>query len=95
MPIHDIQKRRQYYRNRYHKLKKQKELPVINEQVDQTILIEPTKQEEPPEIKYSNNLHKYTFKPIITVPNNNSSLDDVLNENANKKSQYVSDKLSF
>ena len=97
MPIHDIQKRRQYYRNRYHKLKpqKQKELPVLNEQVDQTILIEPTKQEEPPEIKYSNNLHKYTFKPIITVPNNISSLDDVLNENANKKSQYVSDKLNF
>jgi hypothetical protein len=87
MPIHNIQKRRQYYRDRYHNLKtqKQKEFPVINDQVDQTTLIEPTKQEEPTtnsDKQYSNSLHKYTFKPIITIPNNNSSLDDVLNENA-------------
>jgi hypothetical protein len=67
MPIHDIQKRRQYYRNRYHKLKpqKQKELPVLNEQVDQTILIEPTKQEEPPEIKYSINLYYKNIHSLI------------------------------
>jgi len=100
MPIHDIQKRRQYYRERYHNLKTQKqaeqpEQPIHEKTEENVETTQPTKQEEPPEIKYSNNLHKYTFKPIITVPNNNSSLDDVLNENANKKSQYVSDKLSF
>lgn len=109
MPIHDIQKRRQYYRNRYHNLKTQKqaeqpEQPINEENVEITTqfpsgeITQPTKQEEATtnsDKQYSTNLHKYTFKPIITIPNNNSSLDDVLNENANKKSQYVSDKLSF
>ena len=100
MPIHDIQKRRQYYKERYHKLKPQKQTVLseqpINEENDTNDETIEQKKQDKQYHQYSNNLNKYTFKPIITIPNNNPSLDDVLTDDKPTiKAQYVSDKLSF
>lgn len=53
---------------------------LINEEKEENVEI--TEITQPTKLcqQYSNNLNKCTFKPIITIPNNNSLLDDVLTD---------------